>query len=84
MKKIKYFTASWCGPCRFFKPTIQELVNEGVDIEIIDIDSNQKEVQSNDIMSVPTLIFQHNNENYHRVSGAISKSEIEHILEYNP
>tara|TARA_Y100000592_G_C5420770_1_gene293058 strand:- start:600 stop:854 length:255 start_codon:yes stop_codon:yes gene_type:complete len=84
MKKIKYFTASWCGPCKFFKPTIQELIDEGVEIEIFDIDSSQNEAQSNQIMSVPTLIFQHNDKDYARVSGSLPKSEIQRILDHNP
>jgi thioredoxin 1 len=81
MKKIKYFTASWCGPCKFFKPTLQELIDEGVDVEILDIDSNPEETASNDIMSVPTLIFQKDNEDYARVSGLVSKEHIQAILD---
>ena len=84
MKKIKYFTASWCGPCKFFKPTIQELIDEGVDIQILDIESNQEEAESNKIMSVPTLIFQYNNEDYARVSGTLPKAEIQRLLAHNP
>lgn len=83
MKKIKYFTAAWCAPCKFFKPTIQELIDEGVDIEIIDIDSNQKEATSNKIMSVPSLIFQKNGEDYARVSGGLPKEEIKKILNHD-
>ena len=81
MKKIKYFTASWCGPCKFFKPTVQELINEGVDIEILDIDSHPIEASSNQIMSVPTLIFQKDNKDYARVSGLVSKEHIQAILD---
>ena len=40
MKKAKYFTASWCGPCKSFKPIIKELIAEGLPIEIVDIDTN--------------------------------------------
>ena len=43
MKSAKYFTASWCGPCKMFKPIIQEAVSEGHSIEILDIDSAQAE-----------------------------------------
>ena len=33
-KKLEYYTAEWCGPCRMFKPTIIGLINEGYNIEI--------------------------------------------------
>ena len=31
-----YFTASWCGPCKMVKPTINKLIKEDFDIEVID------------------------------------------------
>ena len=36
MKTAKYFSASWCGPCRTFKPVVNELISEGHNIEIVD------------------------------------------------
>ena len=82
MRKIKYFTAEWCSPCKFFKPTIQELIDEGVDVEIIDIDSNQEEAVANKIMTVPSLIFQYNDQDYARVSGGLPKEEIKKLLDH--
>ena len=41
MKTAKYFTATWCGPCKTFKPVVIELKEEGYSIEIIDIDEHQ-------------------------------------------
>jgi thioredoxin 1 len=76
MKKIKYFTASWCGPCKSFKPTIQELINEGHDIEIIDVNQDQKQSLDHEIHSIPTLIFQEDGKTYNRSSGVLPKSEI--------
>ena len=38
MKTVKYFTASWCSPCKFFKPTMKEIEREGYSIQFIDID----------------------------------------------
>ena len=40
MKNAKYFSASWCGPCKMFKPVVNELIQEGHPIEIIDVDEN--------------------------------------------
>ena len=38
MKTAKYFTATWCGPCKMFKPLAMELKEEGYSIDIIDMD----------------------------------------------
>ena len=76
MKKIKYFTAAWCGPCKSFKPTIQELINEGHDIEIIDINEDQKQSSEYGIQAIPTLIFQEDGKTYNKSSGVLQKSQI--------
>ena len=38
MKKIKAYTASWCGPCKMLKPILKKMESEGlIDIEYFDI-----------------------------------------------
>ena len=29
MKTMKYFSATWCGPCKAFKPIMNEIAGEG-------------------------------------------------------
>lgn len=57
MKTAKYFTASWCGPCKAFKPIIEELIEEGQQIEILDVDENDELAKEYAIRSVPTTII---------------------------
>jgi len=40
MKKILYFTAAWCGPCKTLRPRIEKLSAE-LPIQIIDVDANK-------------------------------------------
>ena len=40
MKTAKYFTATWCGPCKAFKPVMNEIKGEGYSIQFIDADDN--------------------------------------------
>ena len=60
MKNAKYFSASWCGPCKMFKPVVNELIQEGHPIEIIDVDENQELAQQYQVMSVPTIVVEEN------------------------
>ncbi len=39
MKKILYFSSTWCQPCKNFKP-IMERVSRELPVEFIDIDAN--------------------------------------------
>ena len=89
MHKLKYFSAPWCGPCKFFKPIINELKEDGYDIEIINIDEDQEKTLAYGVQSVPHLVFESKcsekssdckEEILYRVSGGASKSDIEKIL----
>jgi len=41
MKSVKYFSAVWCGPCKAYKPIMEELKSEGHNIQFVDIDSEE-------------------------------------------
>jgi thioredoxin 1 len=84
VNKLKYFTAKWCGPCKMFKPYIEAMKKEGENIEIIDIDENQSEAQSYQVMSVPTLVFERNGSTYARTSGITDPQKVKDVLNYEP
>ena len=84
VNKLQYFTAKWCGPCRFFKPHILELQEEGYDIEIHDIDESPEKSSEYQVMSVPTLVFERDSKVYARTSGVIPKSEVAKALDWDP
>ena len=56
MKKILYFTASWCGPCKALAPRMEKLSNQ-INYRKIDIDSNQDLSMKYGIRSVPCLVL---------------------------
>ena len=76
MKTAKYFSATWCGPCRVFKPVVQELIDEGHSIELVDVDENQSLAQNYQIMSVPTLIIEQDGKIVDSVLGATTKDDL--------
>ena len=76
MKTAKYFSASWCGPCRTFKPVVQELIDEGHNIEIVDIDDNQELARQYEVMSIPTIVFENEGQVVDSILGATSKEDL--------
>tara|TARA_R100001377_G_scaffold67004_1_gene42292 strand:- start:7 stop:249 length:243 start_codon:yes stop_codon:yes gene_type:complete len=56
MNKILYFSAAWCGPCRALGPVVQQLQNEGLNIQKVDVDHDQTLSAQYSVKSIPTLI----------------------------
>jgi thioredoxin-like negative regulator of GroEL len=75
MKQILYFSAPWCGPCRQFKPVMQELQSE-MSITFIDVDASPQSAAAWNVRSVPTTLFIENGIEKGRLVGAKSKDEI--------
>ena len=76
MKTLKYFTATWCGPCQRFKPIMQEVANEGNHVQFIDIDSQRDTAEQYNVRSVPTVVIEENGSEVNRLIGATSKQTI--------
>ena len=76
MKTAKYFSATWCGPCRVFKPVVQEAIDEGHSIEMVDIDENMTLAQQYQIMSVPTLVIEQDGQIVDSVVGSTTKEDL--------
>ncbi len=81
MKKILYFSATWCGPCKQLAPTINNLVAEGFPITKIDVDSNPDLSAQYSIRSIPTMVvLDENGIEVNKVSGSRSSNEIKNLL----
>lgn len=76
MKKILYFSATWCGPCIMMSKTIEELSNVYT-IEKIDVDKDSKITKDYGIKSIPTFILIEDRVEVSRIVGAQSKSSLE-------
>jgi len=77
MKKILYFSAAWCVPCRTLGPIIQESTRHGVVYEKIDVDANQDLSIEYGVRNIPTLILlDENGEVKGRKVGLQSKQDI--------
>ena len=82
MNKIFYFTASWCLPCRSFRPVLNEAISQtGANIQIIDVDQQPEVAQKFGVTSVPTLIVTDPSGNpIKRNSGTMSKPQLLNFL----
>ena len=76
MKTMKYFSATWCGPCKAFKPIMQEVANEGYSVEFIDVDQEQNKATKYGVRSVPTVVIEENGIEVDRFIGSIPKQMI--------
>jgi thioredoxin 1 len=78
------FWATWCGPCRAFSPTVDELASEydgKVKIAKLNVDEAGEIAQKYRVMSIPTVIIFKSGEPLNRLTGAKPKSELVKILD---
>ena len=76
MKTMKYFSAVWCGPCKSFKPVMNEIAGEGYSIEFIDVDQEQNKATKYGVRSVPTVVIEENGIEVDRFVGSIPKQQV--------
>ena len=75
MKKILYFSAAWCGPCKMLGPIMESLAGE-INYEKIDVDNNQDLSIQYGVRNIPTLILVENGETVDRLTGLQQKDQI--------
>jgi len=81
MTQFYYFTATWCQPCRTFKPVVQEVAGElGISMQFTDVDSNSDLTGKYAITSVPTIVVVQNGQPIYRSTGIISKAQLTNAL----
>jgi thioredoxin 1 len=77
MIQFYYFTATWCQPCRNFKPVVEQVAGElGITMQFIDVDQNTELVGKYAITTVPTILAVQNGQPVYRNKGIISKPQL--------
>ncbi|MCB0347240.1 MAG: thioredoxin fold domain-containing protein [Bdellovibrionales bacterium] len=72
---ILNFSATWCGPCHNFSPTLQDISEEyknRVKVYRVDIEASPEIPHLFGVMSVPTTVFLKKGEEPAIASGGIS------------
>jgi len=80
MKTMKYFSATWCGPCKSFKPVMFEIASEGYSVQFIDVDSQSDLASKYGVRSVPTTVIEENGVEVDRFVGALPKETVKNKL----
>ena len=77
------FFAPWCGPCRMFAPTIEQLASEMAGKAVfgkLNVDENPSIASLFEVQSIPTVIMFKNGELVDGFRGVASKAQIESMM----
>jgi thioredoxin 1 len=78
------FWAPWCGACRSIGPVVEALAGEyadKLDVYKVNVDDNPALPEQFSIRAIPTLILFNNNEVQERITGAVSKANLQAVLD---
>ena len=76
MKKIIYFSAPWCGPCKVLGPTMERLASE-LPITKVNVDEDTNTSVKYGIRNVPTLVLiDQSGKELNRLVGNVSEQQI--------
>ncbi len=75
MRKILYFTAAWCAPCKALSPVMDSLQGQ-INFDKIDVDTNTDLSAQYGVRGVPSLVLVENGNEVGRLVGAQTKETI--------
>ena len=74
--------ATWCAPCRFLSPVVEELAREHGEVSFgkLNVDENREVPVRFGIMSIPTLLYFKDGSLVDKTIGALPKEAVENRL----
>jgi len=84
MKKILYFSAPWCGPCKQFGPVMDRISQTGILVEKVNVDNAPAVAAAYNVRSVPTVVVVNSSGNeIGRSVGMISENQVRELYNRN-
>jgi thioredoxin-like negative regulator of GroEL len=84
MKKILYFSAPWCGPCKQFGPIMDRISQTGILVEKVNVDNAPAVAAAYNVRSVPTVVVVDRSGNETgRSVGMLSESQVRQLYNQN-
>jgi len=81
-KRVLLFTATWCGPCKLFKPEVQKVcMQEGVQLVEYDSDEHTDIFHQYRVKSVPALVVEKDGELIFHATRIVPRDEILDVLQ---
>lgn len=79
---VKRFTATWCSPCRTLAPIVEQVQasSPGVRFQTIDVDEQSNIAAEYGVRSVPTIVFERDGVEVHRLRGVQSESTLKTLI----
>ena len=78
MKKILYFSASWCQPCKNFRPVMEQVSRE-LPVQFVDVDASPDLVAEYSVRNVPTVIVVNNGRVASKQAGVLTESQVRNL-----
>ena len=79
MKQIIFFSASWCNPCKSFKPVMERLSQE-LPIRFVDVDAEPQLVAEYGIRNVPSVVVTQDGREISKRSGVLTESQVRELF----
>ena len=82
--QVLYFGAPWCGPCKSFKPLVEQTVKEmNVRWTDINVDYDPSLSQKYEVSSISTIVIIDNQGGQlYKQTGVMSKSQLENAFNH--
>ncbi len=75
-KKILFFSAPWCMPCKQIKTMLSESIKDELNLKIIDITEDMEMAANYQVMTIPTFVVLSNDKEITRKSGAVTIDDL--------
>lgn len=77
MAEFYYFSTAWCGPCKAFKPIVQQVAaDNNIPMQFVDAEQNSDLASRFGVSSVPTIVVTQGGQIVYKQTGVQTKAQL--------